>query len=181
MKKIAVIGGGAWGTTLSILLAEKGHATTLWIYEKELAEKMREFRENSLFLPGFQLPESIEITGNLAETAASDILIFAVPTQFLRKVAAEFNKIRPPRSLIVSACKGIELSTLKLPLDILAEELKTDALAALSGPNLSAEIARGLPSATVVASKNKEVAQIIQDSLMLERFRVYVNHDPLGV
>jgi glycerol-3-phosphate dehydrogenase (NAD(P)+) len=179
--RISVIGAGAWGTTLSILLAEKGHSVALWVYEKNLIEQIKELRENKTYLPGFQLPESIEITGEIEQTKDSEILFFVVPTQFLRSVAAGFKNIINPNTLAVSASKGIEDKTLKLPSDILREELGTKELAVLSGPNLSAEIARGLPAATVAASENSKAAKLIQENLMLERFRVYTNSDPLGV
>jgi glycerol-3-phosphate dehydrogenase (NAD(P)+) len=181
MSKISVIGSGAWGTTLSILLAEKGHELVLWTYEKELLKPMQETRENKVFLPGFQLPESIEIVGEPKAASGSDIFIFAVPTQFLRSVAGQFKDFVKPDRIVVSASKGIELKTLKLPLEILKEELKLDRLAALSGPNLSAEIARGQPAASVIASKDEQIARSVQESLMAERFRLYLNPDPLGV
>jgi glycerol-3-phosphate dehydrogenase (NAD(P)+) len=181
MSRISVIGAGAWGTTLSILLAEKGHELVLWVYEKELAKELKELRENKLFLAGFQLPESIQITEDPEQNKAAEILVFAVPTQFLRKVANQFRKVINPKSIIVSASKGIEEKTLRLPLDILKEELKTENPVALSGPNLSAEIARGMPAVSVLSSKNAKTAKTIQNAFMLERFRVYVNADPVGV
>jgi glycerol-3-phosphate dehydrogenase (NAD(P)+) len=181
MSKVAVIGAGAWGTTLSILLAEKGHQVVLWAYEKEIVTEIMEFRENKRFLPGFPVPASISVTGEIKETRDSEIYILAVPTQFLRAVARPLAKVFDPSAIIVSASKGIEEKTLKLPLEILAEELSTVKLCALSGPNLSQEIAKGLPAATVAASRDKSVAKIVQDNLMLERFRVYTNDDVIGV
>ncbi|MFC1540491.1 NAD(P)H-dependent glycerol-3-phosphate dehydrogenase [Candidatus Margulisiibacteriota bacterium] len=179
--KISVIGAGAWGTTLAILLAENEHKVTLWAYEKEVLKGLKEFRENKLFLPGFQLPENIQGTQDPAGAKDSEILVFAVPTQFLRRVAARFKSSLAAKSIIVAASKGIEEKTLLLPLDILKQELKTDKLVALSGPNLSAEIARGMPAACVLASRDTASAKSVQDSLLLERFRVYINSDPLGV
>ena len=178
MTKVCVIGAGAWGTTLALLLAEKGHAVSLWAFEKDLIKEIRKTRENKRFLPGFQLPENIEITAKIDPV---EIYFFAVPTQFLRSTARSHKEAINPRAIIVSASKGIEEKTLKLPLEILAEELKNNALCALSGPNLSSEIAKGLPAASVAASKNKAVAKKVQDSLMLERFRVYTNNDVIGV
>ena len=179
--KIAVIGAGAWGTTLSILFKEKGHQVTLWIYEKELIEQLKEFRENKMFLPGFQLPASIRFTGNKEKTEGSDIFVFASPTPFLRIVASQFKKFVNPASLVVSVSKGIEEKTLKLPQEILKEELDPKKLAVLCGPNLSREIAKGLPAASVAASRDLEVAKSVQEAFMLERFRVYTNTDPCGV
>lgn len=181
MSRISVIGAGAWGTTLAILLAEKGHDVSLWAYEKELVKQLRELRENKLFLPGFQLPENIRITSRPEETGGAEIFLFVVPTQLLRGVAVRFARSIGPDSLVVSAGKGIEEKTLCLPLEILEQALPTNKLAALSGPNLSAEIARGLPAACVLSSKSTETAQTAQTALMQERFRVYINNDPTGV
>jgi glycerol-3-phosphate dehydrogenase (NAD(P)+) len=178
MSKISVIGAGAWGTTLSILLAEKGHAVTLWMYEKDLAEAMLETRENKTFLPGFPIPGDIEITAKTEDTDKADIYFFAVPTQFLRATVKKFN---PGNSPVVCASKGIEINTLKLPLQIIAEELKIKSPAILSGPNLSTEIARGMPAAAVIASDDSASAKNLQEIISLERFRVYTSADPLGV
>jgi glycerol-3-phosphate dehydrogenase (NAD(P)+) len=179
-RKIAVIGAGAWGTTLSILLAENGHLVTLWVFEPALAKEMKETRENRIYLPGFQLPENIEISENIKDTQSCDIFFFAVPTQFTRSVASQFKNIVQPDQIVVSASKGIEIKNLKLPLEILGEELRNEKLVAVSGPNLSKEIARGLPAACVAASKDILSAKTVQETLMLNRFRIYVNSDPLG-
>ena len=181
MSKVAVVGAGAWGTTLSILLAERGHAVTLWAYEKDLVPELVEFRENKRFLPGFQLPGTIEITGEIEGAGGSELFFFAVPTQFLRSISKRFAGVIPASSTVVCASKGIEGRTLKLPLEILGEELKAENPCALSGPNLSSEIARGLPAATVAASRDERVAKAVQASLMQERFRVYTNTDVVGV
>ncbi|MBN3032945.1 MAG: NAD(P)-dependent glycerol-3-phosphate dehydrogenase [Candidatus Saganbacteria bacterium] len=181
MTRVSVIGAGAWGTTLAILLAEKGHRVTLWVYEHEIVAGIRERRENFCFLPGFPLVETIEITGEAQEAGGAGFYFIAVPTQFLRAAARRFAGIIPAAAVVVSAAKGIEEKTLKLPLEILAEELKNEKLCALSGPNLSSEIARGLPAATVAAAADPGLAERVQQALMLERFRVYTNTDVIGV
>lgn len=181
MSRVSVIGAGAWGTALSILLAEKGHRVTLWAYEEDLVPEMREFRENKRFLPGFPLPGNIEITAEAGEIKGSEICFFVIPTQFLRTVARKFAGAVAPSAIIVSASKGIEERSLKLPLEILSEELKNNKFCVLSGPNLSREIAKGLPAASVAASKEKGTAKAVQESLMIERFRVYTNTDVVGV
>ncbi len=181
MSRTAVIGAGAWGTTLSILLAEKGHQVTLWAYEKELVPQMKEFRENKRFLPGFPLPDLVAVTFDIEEAQKAEICFLAVPTQFLRSVARQLAKVIGPSAIVVSASKGIEEKTLKLPLEILAEELSNDKLCVLSGPNLSQEIAKGMPAASVAASKDKAAAKAVQECLMQGRFRVYTNTDTVGV
>ncbi|MDI6731629.1 MAG: NAD(P)H-dependent glycerol-3-phosphate dehydrogenase [Candidatus Margulisbacteria bacterium] len=178
---ISIIGAGAWGTTLSILLTEAGHSVVLWVFEKELAKEMQEIRENKVFLPGFPLQESIVITSELKDIAGADICLFVVPTQFLSNIAKQAKNCISKEAVVISAAKGIEEQSLTLPLDILADELKINRLAVLSGPNLSQEIARGLPAAAVAAAKDAEVAKTVQNILMLNRFRVYTSNDPLGV
>jgi len=181
MSKVGIIGAGAWGTTLSLLLAEKGHEVILWVYEKELVPEIIKYRENKKFLPGFSLPESIKITFETKDLKDLEIYFFVVPTQFLRSVAKKFAKVINFSSLVVSASKGIEDKTLKFPLEILKEELKNENLLVLSGPNLSKEIASGLPAATVVASIDEILALEIQRVLTSARFRVYTNRDVVGV
>jgi len=181
MSKVAVLGAGAWGTTLSILLAENKHEVTLWSYESEIVPQMREFRENKKYLSGFQLLPVIYITDKLEEALKNaELVIFAIPAQFLRDVAHKSVPCINPQALILSASKGIEESSLKRPTEILKEYLKND-IAALSGPNLAKEIARGLIAATVVASSNEKNNQVIQKILSSERFRVYTNTDVIGV
>jgi glycerol-3-phosphate dehydrogenase (NAD(P)+) len=181
MSKVAVIGAGAWGTTLSILLAEREHAVTLWIYEEEIARGMKVNRENRTFLPGFPIPENIEPTSDPAAVSEAELLFFVVPTQFSRSVAKKLAQYIKPSAIVVSAAKGVEHNTLKLPLQILEEELGGRPLCALSGPNLASEIARGLPAATVVAGLEEKNAMKVQEMLMLPRFRVYTNNDIVGV
>jgi glycerol-3-phosphate dehydrogenase (NAD(P)+) len=180
-QKIVVIGAGAWGTTISVLLAERGHNVTLWAFEKELVETIRETRENKDFLPGFQLPSSIEITNDLECAREAEIVFVVVPTQFLSGLATQLKDKINPNSIVVSASKGLDPKTLKLPQHVLADELKTKNIVVLSGPNLSAEISKGLPAATVAASKDLQLAKIVQEALNQDRFRVYTNPDPLGV
>ncbi|MDD5594513.1 MAG: NAD(P)-dependent glycerol-3-phosphate dehydrogenase [Candidatus Margulisbacteria bacterium] len=181
MSRIGVIGAGAWGTTLAILLSENGHQVTLWAFEKELVPEMNKMRENRRFLPGFPLAETIEITGEAAKIDGAEIVFLAVPTQFLRRTARQFSKVIGREAIIVAASKGIEEGSLKLPLEIIGEELNNKNLCVLSGPNLSAEIARGLPAATVAAAQDRATAGRVQKTLMLERFRVYTNTDVVGL
>jgi len=179
--KISVIGAGAWGTTIAILLAQKEHQVTLWVYESELAQAMHETRENNVFLPGFQLAENIQVTNKEADITDSEIVFFVVPTQFLRSIVKRCAKLITKNTIVVSASKGIEENSLKLPLEIIRDEIKTAELVALSGPNLSREIAKGQPAATVVAGKNSQACRKVQQAIMQERFRIYVNPDPIGV
>jgi len=180
-EKISIIGAGAWGTTLSILLAENKHEVTLWAYEKELINDIREFRENKLYLPGYQLPASISITNNLEETLNSKYILLVAPSQFLRGILKKLKNKIAKESVLICATKGLEENTHKTMSKIIKEELPRNPLVILSGPNLSKEIAEGLPAATVVASENLETAKKAQELIMSPRLRVYTNTDVKGV
>jgi glycerol-3-phosphate dehydrogenase (NAD(P)+) len=179
MAKVTVVGAGGWGTTLAILLAENQHSVILWSYEKDVALHMVEFRENNKYLPGFQLSPEIEPTEHLtAAQLNSDLIILAIPTQFIRPTLKGIKL--PEKALVLSASKGIEEHTLKRPSEVIAEFHK-GAIAALSGPNLAKEIAKGLPAASVAASRDQASAAAIQDILNSEKFRIYTNTDIIGV
>jgi glycerol-3-phosphate dehydrogenase (NAD(P)+) len=181
MAKAAVIGAGAWGTTLSILLAEGKHEVMLWSYEPEIIPGINNLRENKKYLPGFELLPVINATDNLAEAlSGAELSIFAVPTQFLGEIIKDSAPRLSPATVVLSASKGIEEKSLKLPSNIIADCFK-GTIAVLSGPNLSKEIACGLPAATVAASKNKDACAFVQKILSSERFRVYTNDDVTGV
>ena len=180
-ETISIIGAGAWGTTLSILLAEKGFPVKLWVYEKELAEIIKEFRENKWFLPGFPIPSNIDVTSVEKEAAKADYLIFAIPSVHLRSVAKKFSKNINKDAILISATKGLEKESLKRMSEVLKDELGNKNICVLSGPNLSREIAKGLPAASVVASKDEKISKAVQKLLMMERFRIYTNTDVIGV
>jgi glycerol-3-phosphate dehydrogenase (NAD(P)+) len=175
--KISIIGAGAWGTTLALLFSQNQHEVKIWAFEKPVVDEINRSHENRTFLPGIQLGESISATNDLADLSKADILVYAVPTQFLRKTV--FKKISS--NIIICASKGIEENSLCLPLEILKQELQSENLVALSGPNLSKEISQGLPAAAVMASNNVNAAKTSQQALNSERFRIYSSNDPVGV
>lgn len=177
MSKCAVIGAGAWGTTLSVLLAEGGHEVSLWSFESDLVPEMIKYRENKKYLSGFPLPESIDIVDSKEKAwQGAELIILAVPTQHLR---AQLKNL-PADALVVSAGKGLEEKTLRRPSEIIAEFHKGE-LAALSGPNLAREIAAGKPAASVIAAPDRSTAEKAQKFLMRDRFRIYTNTDVIGV
>jgi glycerol-3-phosphate dehydrogenase (NAD(P)+) len=184
-EKIGVIGAGAWGTALAMLLADKGRDVTLWMYEKDLAEEAARTRENRVYLPGFTLPPSISVTSSL-ETAAGDkqVLLSVVPSHTVRAVAAQFAPFLSPDAVIISASKGLELDTL-MPLsevfkDVLAQR-HHDNLCFLSGPSFAKEVARKMPTAVSLAWYDPEVGRRAQELLSNSYFRVYTNSDVIGV
>lgn len=184
-EKIAVIGAGSWGTTLADLLAKKGHAVTLWAYERELVQDMRETRENTLFLPGIQLSAELAFTNDLAEAyAGCTMVLCVVPSQLVRRVMSNSLPFLPQGAVIVSASKGIEVDTLATVSEIYQEILPGDlyaSFAALSGPSFAREVAQEMPTAVAVASESESVARRVQEAFTTSYFRVYRNEDVVGV
>jgi glycerol-3-phosphate dehydrogenase (NAD(P)+) len=181
MSKLSVIGAGAWGTTLSILAAENKHSVTIWSYEEDVAKSINDLRENKKYLNGFQLSQNIDSTTDLKKAASSDIIILSTPSQYLREILRKFSGFIKKDALIISAVKGLEIETQKRMSEVTKEELPCKNIAVISGPNISKEIARGLPAATVAASTDIEIAKLVQQILNSSRFRVYTNTDVTGV
>lgn len=179
MKKVSVIGAGAWGTTLGILLGQNGHEVSIWSYEKEVVEQSKLFRENKKYLEGFPLSSNIEITDNIKKSISkANLILFVVPTQHLRQVIKSIASDIQKDTIILSASKGFEISTLKRPTEIISEFIQNE-LSVISGPNLAKEIAKGLPAASVIASKN--AAEIQTYFKECKTFRVYTSLDVVGV
>ncbi len=182
-KRAGVLGGGSWGTTLALVLARQGYAVTLWVYERELAERMRRERENAVFLPGFSLPANLQITPELAE-AAAPLLIVATPSHALRAVLERFRPALPPAAEVVLATKGLEAGTC-LRVSEVAEEVLGGGirprLATLSGPTFAREIAAGDPAAVVIAARDAALARSLQQRLGSDRLRFYTSADVVGV
>ncbi len=183
--KISVLGAGGWGTTLAILLHYNGHNVTLWEYQRKYAKQLIKKRENKVFLPGIEIPEEIEITNDL-DIACEDknMIVLAVPTQFLRSVLEEIEYKLIMNSIFVSVSKGIELHSTKTITQMVMEifpGIDESQVGVLSGPSHAEEVSRRIPTAVVSASKNKETARTIQTAFMTPFFRVYSSTDILGV
>lgn len=184
MVSVGVIGSGAWGTTLAILLARKGIAITLWEHNTERAAQMQQRRENTLLLPHFHFPDSLQVTEAIEEAVANkDLLLLVTPSQRMRENVQLLAPHLGAETLLVSASKGIEIASHKRMSEILAEELPAaqKRIATLSGPNLSHEVAEGKPTAAVVASSEMEVAIRVRTLLSTNTFRVYSSKDVIGV
>ncbi|MEI7833997.1 MAG: NAD(P)H-dependent glycerol-3-phosphate dehydrogenase [bacterium] len=182
--KIAVIGAGAWGTTLARLLVGNGHAVTLWVRETELAAEMTRTRVNSAFLPGFILPDALQISSDMAAaTTDAELLVLAVPSRWMRASAAELGRALPANpSALVTVTKGLEIATGKRMSEIICEEIPAlPGIAALSGPNLALEIAAGQPAATVIASDDAALAKRAQELFIAPQFRAYTGTDIIGL
>ncbi len=188
MSDIAVIGAGAWGTALSIVLGRKKiHRVRLWVYEEELCERIAKHHENDAFLRGQQIPESVIPSSNLAETlSGANIVVSVMPSQHCRRL---FEQMRPhlrAESIIVSATKGLEENSLLRMTQVIAQTLDSHhsmpfRVGALSGPSFAIEVARGDPTAVTVASADAELAREVQSEFSDASFRVYTNDDPVGV
>lgn len=181
---IAVIGAGSWGTALAGVLGQKHQSVVLWARSPNLAENIHSTRENQSYLPGCKLPATVSVTDNLAAAAGDTRLIVLVtPSHAIRQMAAALAPYVSADTIIVSAAKGLELTTVKRMSEIIAEELPLAAenIAVLSGPNHAEEVASNHPTATVAAAKSRKVAEFVQDTFMLPFFRVYTNPDIVGV
>ncbi|MFH1641855.1 MAG: NAD(P)H-dependent glycerol-3-phosphate dehydrogenase [Nanoarchaeota archaeon] len=178
--KIGVIGAGGWGTTLANLLSGKNDVT-LWVREKELFDILTKEKENKLFLPGVTLSDNLKYSNDPESMKQFEVVLFAVPSQYMRATAKMFSSIISPESIIVTVSKGIELATYKRMDQILREELNNDKIIALSGPNHCEEVGRKIPTATVIASDNPEILEKIRGSFETDYFRVYTHDDIIGV
>ena len=184
MKSVAVIGSGAWGTTLALLMAGKGIPTIMWEHRPERAWEMQQQRENSVFLPGLRFPTGLQVTADIAEAVrGKDLLLLVTPSQRMRENLRLLAPYVGEETVLVSASKGIEIDTLKRMTELIAEELPGtyDRLAALSGPNISHEVAAKKPTAAVVAAYNQDVAVLARTVLTTSTFRVYTASDVIGV
>ena len=180
-ERAVVIGDGGWGTTIALLLADNGVATTLWSAFPEQIDQLKRDRENKRYLPGVSLPENLALSADPFEAAnGAEIAFSVVPTQFVASVAERFEDALLGDAPIVSATKGIEIETFRTPCEILADVLGDRPLAVLSGPSHAEEVARGLPASVVIASSDAELARSAQTALSGERFRVYTHSDPKG-
>ncbi len=181
--KITIVGDGAMATLCAIMLHQKNCEVTLWSPFPEYAKELAQKRENTKYFPGFSIPSAIKITNDRESAFLNkpDIVISAIPTQFLRAVWNELKNAVPKEPLFVSVTKGIENQTLKRPSEILRELIGEIDIVVLSGPNIAIEIARGLPATSVAACENLTLAKQIQELFTSKTLRIYTNSDVVGV
>lgn len=180
---VAVVGAGSWGTALAALLAGKGISVRLWSFEESVAREIRETGVNATFLPGIHLPP-LTATHHLGEAVEGARVVVSVsPSQHVGEIMARAAPAMDPDALVVTASKGIEIETLRTMDEVLAAELPAwhPRLVVLSGPSFAAEVARGLPTAVVVASRDAEARERAQALFQTPVFRVYTNDDVVGV
>ena len=183
--RIAVLGAGSWGTTLSILLAENSHQVSLWSYRKEDAERIRATRENPAFLPGILIPPAVRVEDDLeASVEGAEMIVGAVPSQFLRSVVCRLKRLPTAGLTVVNVAKGVENHTLMTMSEMLHDtlpDLPASSISTLSGPSHAEEVSRRIPTTVVAASADMETARRVQQAFMLPYFRVYASNDIRGV
>lgn len=179
-ETVAILGAGAWGTALAQVAAAAQRAVTIWAREPEVVEGINTARENPLFLPGIRLNQVIRATDDLEDAAEADLILAVPPAQHMRGVLKELKPHVTPGHPIVLCAKGVERGSLGLMTDVLAEEIPEAAPAVLSGPGFAKDVARGLPTATTVASGDQALAQRIVATIGLPTFRPYVADDLIG-
>ncbi len=185
IRRIAVVGGGSWGTALALMLASKEYDINLWVYEQDLVETMRKERENTRYLPGFRLPSNIHPSSSFEEVLSeTQFIVWVTPSHTIRTTYPQALPYMQPGSILVGAGKGIENTTLLRPSQIIGQltpPAKNTRIFTLSGPTFAKEVADGQPSTAVVAGPDDSTGKIIQEAFNTERFRVYFNYDQIGV
>jgi len=182
MKRLAIIGAGAWGTALAAAASRAGSAATIWARDPAIAAAIAERHENPVYLPGIALDPAIAASGNLIEvTAGADATLLVVPAQFLRGVLTALRPHLPPALPLLLCAKGIEATTLATMTEVVADICPHQPLAVLSGPSFAAEVARNLPTAVVIACRDPALAHSFVAALGSARFRPYLSEDPIGV
>jgi len=181
-KKVTVIGDGGWGTALALVLHSNGHNVTIWGPFEENIEAARKAGCNETFLPGIDLPPDMNLTTDRTEAAeGAEAVVLAVPTQFFSDVVSQFQGLIAPETSVVSVTKGLDRNTHKTMTEVAAELLKMESVASLSGPSHAEEVARRIPTAVVIASKDSARAAALQQLFSNTLFRAYTSSDVTGV
>ena len=179
----AVLGAGGWGTALAVHLARAGHNVQLWARDEELVSKMRSTRTNTAYLPEVVFPKSLQVESNLEPVLSrADLVVAALPSHGMREVLQKAASMVPPSVTFVSATKGLEQGTLLRMSEVIEQELgKSQKIAVLSGPSFAPELARELPTAVSVASREAITLARVQNDFRTSYFRLYGSDDIIGV
>ena len=182
MKRIAVLGGGSWGTALAVHLARADHAVRLWARDPALVAELNATRRNERYLPGITLPDGVTSTADVvAAVAGAPFVVLAVPSHGLRAVVAAARPSIEPHAILVSATKGLETGTRQRMSEVIEEESRGGRVVVLSGPSFALELARGLPTVVLAASRDAEAAREVQEHFRGRGFRLYASDDVAGV
>lgn len=178
--KVTVLGSGAWGTALAMLLLENGNDVTLWSYTEEESKVLRETHENPM-LKGVVLPEAMKFTTDMAAVKGCELVVVATPSFAVRSTAAKLKELADEGTILVSVSKGIEKDTSLRLSQVIEEEVNGKCpVVVLSGPSHAEEVGREIPTGVVVAADDIAVAERVQDAFMNRRFRVYTSDDKVG-
>jgi len=182
IAKVAVLGGGSFGTVIANIIAENGYPVFFWMRSEEMAHQVNEARENTQYLPGYQLHGNVIATNDMRTAVTNaDIIFVAVPSHSFRPVVRLMRHFFPPQAMLISTTKGIEKGTFMLMSQVLRQEAPSAKVGVLSGPNLAKEIARRDLTGTVIASEHAGVREAVKQILSSEYFRVYSNDDFYGI
>ena len=182
IESTAILGAGSWGTALAALWGKDGRDIIMWGHNAERIEQLKQSHENREYLPGKKLPPNVRLTSVMADCAACDLIVFVIPSTAFRTIATEFAKVANKKSAVLLSCtKGIEHGSGMRMSQILAEILPGHTAAVLSGPNLAVEVARELPTATVIGCSETECAAELQSFLGSSRFRIYSSGEVTGI
>jgi glycerol-3-phosphate dehydrogenase (NAD(P)+) len=182
MRQTAIIGAGSWGTALAALWASDGRAISLWGNNAERIARVQASRENADYLAGIPLPENVRATHNFDDCRGADLVAFVTPSMAMREIARRVSDAGVGKDAVLLSCtKGIEHGTGLRMSEILAEIFPSHTIAVLSGPNLAVEVARGLPTATVIGCADENCAAELQTFLGSELFRIYTSADVTSI
>lgn len=180
--KIGILGGGGWGTSLGLHLYRKRFDVIIWFHSSETLKIVKEIKENIFYLPGFIIPNEIELTNNINEVIENcEIIFIVIPSQHVREILLSIDKNIIRNKIFLIASKGIDMKTGKRMSEVIEEVLDTENYAILSGPNFSKEVALRIPTSSVVASNDEKLSENFQNILTNEYFRVYTSRDSIGV
>ena len=180
IQRVGVIGAGAWGAALAIACNRAGREVTLWAREPEVVASIHATRENTLFLPGVKIPDSVIATGDIAEAAKADAILVVTPAQHTRSALAALAPHVAAGLPVILCAKGIERGSLSLMTEALSETLPSATAAVLSGPSFAKEVAIGLPTAVTLACADRAVGDAIVQAISSSTFRLYYSNDLVG-
>ena len=186
MSRIAVLGAGAWGTAIALSLVRRGgHTVTLWSHSEGEARTIDAARENTLFLPGFALPDELAVTAEARPVTEAEMLVSVIPSEFLRPTLKRLVPHLHNGQFMVSATKGVENETFLRMTQVISETLEPAGLllsvGAFSGPSFALEVAQGQPTAVTVAFSDAQIAALVQQDFSSETLRLYTSTDVIGV
>lgn len=180
-QKIAVIGSGGWGTAAACLLYNNGHEVTLWSWLSDESKRLEKDLENKEFLPGVKIPEGIKFTSDISCVKGCSMVVLVTPSKAIRSTCKAMREYIDDGTVVVILSKGIEDKTLLLLSQVAESELENCHIAVMSGPSHAEEVARGIPTTNIAASKDIKVAEFVQSVFLSNTFRVYTGTDVTGV